>query len=138
MKLLHSLLVATVLFGVTACDDVQGPTISGTITMTPELQNQLGESDTLYILAMPTEQGLPPVAVKRMIGAKFPLDYTFDAQDAIDQKRPFEGQVNVVARIKKSGIASISVPGDMEGAYGKNPVTVGAKDIDFAIDTVKR
>lgn len=136
MQLLRTFFALSLVVGLAGCDDVHGPTISGTITMSAELQNQLGESDTLYILAMPTTAGAPPVAVKRMVGVKFPLDYTFDAQDAIDQTRPFEGEVNVMARIKKSGIASISVPGDMEGAYPRNPVKVGAKDIDFAIDKV--
>lgn len=119
-----------------ACDAPQGPTLSGTVTMPEDLQAKLGESDTLFIIARPAGQTEgPPLAVKRFVGARFPLSYTFDQKDVIQPTQTLAGEVVVKASIHKSGLANIRVAGDMEGEFGK-PVKVGAQDVDFAIDRV--
>ena len=117
------------------CDDAGGKTVSGTIAMSPALQAKLGASDALFIIARRADApGGPPLAVKKIIGMKFPLDYSFAQEDVMMPGTPFDGKVNIVARIRKSGNAMTAMPGDMEGSYPKNPVSVGSKGIDFAID----
>lgn len=137
MTLVKRALVVALL-AVAGCDAPHSPTLSGTLTMPDELQQRLAESDTLFIILEKPGQEGPPFAVKRMVGVKFPLDYTFDQQDMLEQGKPFAGPVNVRARINKSGIANVGVPGDVTGIYPKNPAKVGDTDVDFALDQVVR
>lgn len=119
-----------------ACEAPQGPTVSGTITMPEAMQAKLGESDTLFIVARPVgQQEGPPLAVKRMVGVRFPVAYTFDQQDVLQPTQTLAGELTIKASIHKSGLANVRVPGDMEGEPAR-PVKVGEKDADFAIDRV--
>jgi cytochrome c-type biogenesis protein CcmH len=131
--LLAALLVAPFLGG---CED-SGPAISGTITMAPELQKTLGTSDTLFVVAKPKQAGGPPLAVLRIVGAKFPLDYKITQEDVMMPNTPFQGEVVVEAMIRKSGTVGMAVPGDMEGAFDR-PVPIGTSDVDIAIDKVQK
>jgi cytochrome c-type biogenesis protein CcmH len=47
---------------------------------------------------------------------------------------PFEGEVSVIARIKKGGAAGPAQPGDLEGSYRRNPVKIGEAPIEIVID----
>jgi cytochrome c-type biogenesis protein CcmH len=132
--LLATLLVLPWLGG---CENAGQSSVSGTISMTPELQKTLGASDTLFIVAKPKGGGGPPLAVQRIVGMKFPLDYTFTQEDVIRPGIPFQGEVTVSAVIRKSGFVGMNTPGDMEGAYAK-PVSVGTQHVDFAIDQVNK
>jgi hypothetical protein len=46
----------------------------------------------------------------------------------------FEGEVSVVARVKKGGGAGPAQSGDLEGAYPGNPVKIGGSPIEIVID----
>ena len=120
------------------CDEGSGPSVSGTISLAPEHQKVLGASDTLFVIARPkgAEQG-PPMAVLRIVGMKFPVKYTITQEDVLQPNTPFQGEMTVQAFIKKSGFVGMSTPGDMEGAYDQ-PVSVGATNVDFAIDTISK
>lgn len=131
--LLAALLVLPLLGG---CED-SGPAISGTITMAPELQKTMGTSDTLFVVAKPQQAGLPPLAVLRIVGAKFPLEYRITQDDVLQPNAPFQGEVVVEALIRKSGMVGAPVAGDMEGAFAR-PVAIGASDVDIAIDKVEK
>lgn len=119
------------------CEDAGGPSISGTISMDPKLQQTLGASDTLFIVAKPKDGGGPPLAVQKIVGMKFPLDYKFTQEDVLRPGMALQGDVNISAVIRKSGFVGMNTPGDMEGAYTQ-PVSVGTKHVDFAIDKVNK
>ncbi|MNS14721.1 hypothetical protein D3C72_463430 [compost metagenome] len=134
-KLMMAAVVLLPLLG--GCDEGSGPSISGTITMAPELQKTLGASDTLFVVAKDKQAGAPPVAVLRIVGMKFPMTYKLTQEDVLRPNTPFQGEVTIQAMIRKSGAVGQSSPGDMDGAYGK-PVTVGTQGVDFAIDQVRK
>ena len=122
------------ILGLTACDGAGSDSVSGTISMPPALQKTLGASDTLFITARPAGQvGGPPLAVLKEVGMKFPLAYTIGQEDVMIPGRFFTGKVEVQALIRKSGIVTVPVPGDMRGAVGK-PVDAGSKGVDFVMD----
>ena len=113
-----------------------GDAISGTITIDPALAKHVAPADVLFITArVPGPGGTPGrmVAAKRMDSLKFPLKYTLTPQDVM-MGGPFQGKVNIVARLKKSGAAGPPEPGDLEGQYAKNPATVGDQRVDIIIN----
>ena len=52
------------------------------------------------------------------------------------QGTPFAGKINIIVRLDKDGNPTTRGAGDMTGEYKKNPVEVGSKSIDIAIDQV--
>jgi cytochrome c-type biogenesis protein CcmH len=131
-RLILAALVLMPLLG--GCDE-SGPSISGTITMAPEMQKKLGASDTLFVVAKAKDQPGPPLAVLRIVGMKFPLDYKLTQDDVLRPNTPFTGEVTIAALIRKSGSVGMKTPGDLEGAFTR-PVAVGTQDVDFALDKV--
>jgi len=109
-----------------------GATISGLITVAPELQSKISHPTTVFIIAR-KDVG-PPLAVKKMIDPTFPLAYILSAEDAMFPGTPFQGEVKVTARIDKDGNAGPAQPGDLEGVASKNPARVGDRNVDIVID----
>jgi len=108
--------------------------ISGTISLEPSLLRQVTLGDVLFIMA---RQGPgPPLAVKRIPNPSFPLSYTLGPEDRILADRPFQGEVVVMAVIKKGGAAGPPRPGDLEGTSPKNPVRIGESSVDIVINRV--
>jgi cytochrome c-type biogenesis protein CcmH len=132
--LLLAALVLTPCLG--GCEE-SGPAVTGTITMSPALQQTLGASDTLFIVAKQMQPGVPPLAVLRIVGMKFPLTYKMTQEDVLRPNTPFKGEVKIEALIRKSGMVGMNTPGDMEGAFGR-PVVIGTQDVNFAIDQVQK
>ena len=123
------------MMAVGGCDGGDRSAVSGTITLAPERVAKLGASDTLFILARPADQpNGPPLAVLKMVGMKFPLKYELGQEDVLMPGKFFAGKVQVQAVLRKSGIATLPVPGDVRGVHGQ-AVEPGAKDVDIALDT---
>ncbi|MBI1818870.1 MAG: hypothetical protein HY202_09370 [Nitrospirae bacterium] len=113
-------------------------TISGTISIDPRFANKIDPNAVLFISAKPAEGpqvGVPPLASQRVPNPKFPLTYTLTQQDVIMPGATLSGQLNIVAKLMKSGAAGPMGPGDIEGKYSKNPVTGDQKSIDITLDT---
>lgn len=110
--------------------EVGGPAIAGTISVAPELTGHLGERDVLFIIARKGPG--PPFAVKRILRPRFPLTYRIGPEDMMLAGAPFEGQVNLSARLTTSGGAGAAQPGDLEGEHPTR-VAVGARGVDIII-----
>jgi hypothetical protein len=54
------------------------------------------------------------------------------------QGTPFTGKINITVRVDKDGNPATRGAGDLTGDYKKNPVEVGAKNVDIVIDQVTR
>lgn len=108
--------------------------ISGTISMPAALQSKLGESDALYIVARKANGGPRPLAVQRMVGMTFPVHYTLSQEDVLMPGELLQGKVEMQAIIRRSGVVSLQVPGDMSGSCARNPVAVGDQHADLTID----
>ena len=113
---------------------VGGATISGTITVEPSLAGKLASSDVIYIIARSADRPGPPLAVKQVLNAKFPLQYTLSSADLMMQGASFQGKVNIVVRLDRDGAAGPPQPGDLEGVFAGNPPTVGDHKVDIVIN----
>jgi len=104
-------------------------TVAGTITLAPKLK--AGPSDVLYVMA---KKGKATLAVRRVEKPSFPFDFEISAGDAMMAGGAFEGPVDVVARLSRTGDA-IPAKGDLEGV-ARN-VKVPSKTVKLTIDTVR-
>jgi cytochrome c-type biogenesis protein CcmH len=112
--------------------------ISGKITIDPKLNANTDPNAALFIIARPAASGGgPPLAVKKIDRPTFPIDYTL-SQDNAMMGMPFTGKINITARLDKDSNPVTRTPGDISGDYKKNPVEVGAKNVDVTLDQVAR
>ena len=54
------------------------------------------------------------------------------------QGAPFTGKVTVSVRLDKDANPVTRTPGDLTGEYKKNPVEVGAKNVDIVLDQITK
>ncbi len=103
--------------------------VSGTIRIAPGLR--VGASDVLYVMA---KRGSTTLAVRRIASPSFPLAVEISAADAMMAGGGFEGPVDVVARVSRSGDA-IPAAGDLEGTV--KGVKIPAKGLTLTITSVR-
>ena len=109
--------------------------ISGKITIDPKLKANVDPNAALFIIARPAGgAGGPPLAVKKIDKPIFPLSYSLGQENVMMQGTPFTGKINITVRIDKDGNPVTRTAGDLTGDYKKNPVEVGAKNVDVVID----
>lgn len=112
-----------------AATDAAGPAsstaIDGEVTLSPEIASAVSGSDTIFVIARPTDGGRVPVAVlKRPVGA-WPLRFRLDDSASMNPAQPLSsaGKVVLLVRVSKSGTPGAQ-PGDLEGV--SDPVAPGA------------
>ena len=110
--------------------------ISGKITVDPKLKDKVDSQAVLFIIARPSQGGGAPTAVKKIERPAFPLAYSIGSENSMMQGVPLSGKLNIVVRLDKDGNPMTHQPGDMTGDYKKNPVAVGAHNVDIVIDQV--
>ena len=103
--------------------------ISGTIVLSAKLQ--VSPTDVMYVMA---KKGAATLAVRRVEKPTFPFAFEIGGADAM-AGGTFEGPVDVVARVSRTGDA-IPAKGDLEGV-AKN-VKVNARDVRLTIDSVRQ
>jgi cytochrome c-type biogenesis protein CcmH len=114
-------------------------TISGKITIDAKLKDKLDPQAALFIIARPAGGGGgPPLAVKKIDKPTFPLTYSLGQENVMMQGMPFTGKMNITVRLDKDGNPVTRGPGDLTGDYKKNPVDVGAKNVDVVIDQLSQ
>ena len=114
-----------------------GPSVSGTVSLSPELRAQASPEDTVFIFAKEAPNGRMPLAAERKQVKDLPYQFTLDDSKSMSPQVRLSGakQVVISARISKSGNA-IAQPGDLQGQSA--PVVLGAKDLRIDIrDVVK-
>ncbi|MFN8095621.1 MAG: hypothetical protein U0599_25965 [Vicinamibacteria bacterium] len=104
--------------------------IAGTIKLAPSLK--AGATDILYVMA---KSGASTLAVKRIEKPAFPLAFEIGGADAMMGGQAFEGPVDVVARLSRTGDA-IPSKGDAEGTT--KGVKIPAKGVTVTIDSVRQ
>jgi cytochrome c-type biogenesis protein CcmH len=111
--------------------------IRGTITLDPKLAGKLDSRATLFIIARrPNAEKAPPLAVQKIARPGFPLSYALGAQDVMMQGMAFTGKVNISVRLDKDGNPMTRESGNLFGEHKKNPVELGATNVDVIIDQV--
>lgn len=113
-----------------------GPSVSGTVTIAPELAKRASPDDTLFVFARLPEGGGPPLAVVRAKVGELPLKFKLDDSMAMSPDNRLSGAKRVVitARVTKSG-GVVPQPGDLEGA--SKPVTPGVSGVAVLIDKAR-
>jgi hypothetical protein len=103
--------------------------ISGTIVLSPKLK--VGPADVMYVMA---KKGTATLAVRRVDKPSFPFAFEIGGGDAMMGGAAFEGPVDVVARVSKTGDA-IPAKGDLEGV-ARN-LRVPSKGVSLTIDSIR-
>ncbi len=104
--------------------------ISGTITLSARLSTSA--SDVLYVMA---KKGASTLAARRYDKPSFPFPFEISGADAMMTGIAFEGPLDVVARVSRSGDA-IPAKGDLEGTA--RGVKVPAQGVRLTIDSVRQ
>jgi cytochrome c-type biogenesis protein CcmH len=113
--------------------------ISGTITVDPKLKGRIDANAVLFIIARPAGgAGGPPLAVKKIDKPEFPLQYTLGEQNVMMQGMPFTGKISVSVRLDKDGDPVTLGPGELTGEHKRNPVEVGARNVDVLLDQLAK
>ena len=113
-----------------------GLTITGRVSLSPELTAKASPTDLVFILARAAEGPKMPLAVIRKQVKDLPIEFTLDDSMAMQPQMKLSGfdKVVVVARVSKSG-SPMAQAGDLEGTAGT--VKPGSKGLNITIDTVK-
>lgn len=109
-----------------------GKILAGTVRIAPALAGKIGPGDVLFVFARRGPG--PPLAVKRIANPEFPVSFRLGPEDMVMGGSQFEGEVSVIARVKKSGAAGPVQQGDLEGSHPGNRVTIGGAPIEILID----
>ena len=116
-------------------DAAGGPSVSGTVSLSPELRSQASPQDTVFIFAKAAPNGRMPLAAERKQVKDLPYQFTLDDSKSMSPQARLSGAMQVVisARISKSGNA-IAQPGDLQGQSA--PVAIGVRDLRIDIREV--
>jgi cytochrome c-type biogenesis protein CcmH len=112
-----------------------GPSVRGTVSLSPELRAQASPEDTVFIFAKAAPNGRMPLAAERKQVKDLPYQFTLDDSKSMSPQARLSSATQVVisARISKSGNA-IAQPGDLQAQSA--PVALGAKDLRIDIREV--
>ncbi len=109
--------------------------ISGAITVAPELKDKIGATPLLMIVASnSSDPKQPALVVKREADVIFPYKYKLTAEDITLVGSRFQGKLYVSARIDPAGAVGPPRPGTFGGSYSGNPVAVGSANVDIIIN----
>lgn len=110
-------------------------TISGSVSLRPELAARVKADDTVFIFARAENGSRMPLAILSRKAGELPLRFVLDDTNGMspDMRLSRAAAVKVFARISRSGNASAQ-SGDLEGASG--PVKPGSQGLQIDIDKV--
>ncbi|MEE2804142.1 MAG: c-type cytochrome biogenesis protein CcmI [Pseudomonadota bacterium] len=97
------------------------------VMIDPSLSQQVNQTDTVFIYAVPTDGSKMPAAVARRRAVEFPMRVILDDSLAVMPTHKLSNldQVEIVARISRTGDAQ-ATSGDIIGATG--PISVAVSD----------
>ncbi len=111
-----------------------GPTIEGTVELSPGHAAEAGGRATLYIVArVAGAAGGPPLAVKRIAAPAFPVSFSLGPGDVMMRGSAFEGELDLSARLDRDGDPLTREPGEPAGVYDGNPVKPGARNLTIEL-----
>ena len=108
-----------------------GLPIRGTVRLAPGREESARDA-VLFVIAR-SPGGGPPLAVKRIPGPSFPLEFEVGPGDRMVEARPFVGPLVLVARLDADGNATTRDAGDPQGA-APHPVNPGDSDIELLLE----
>jgi cytochrome c-type biogenesis protein CcmH len=111
------------------------PSVSGQVSVAPEMAANVSASDTLFVFARAEGGPRMPLAVLRGSARQLPLAFALDDSMAMAPNMRISGAaaVRIEARISRSGNA-LPQPGDLVGTSAV--VKPGARDVKIVVDRV--
>ncbi len=110
---------------------LQAKEITGTVSLDAALQDKVAAQTMLFIFARPKGvAGGPPLAVKRLRNVRLPYKFKIGPLDVMIPDTPFEGELDLTARLDSDGNAKAS-PGDIEGTLSTQ---AGTKDLSLVLN----
>jgi len=112
-----------------------GKSVSGVVTVAPEVASRIQAGDTLFVFARAEGGPRTPLAVLRGSAKELPLRFALDDSMAMSPQWSLSGasDVRIEARVSKSGNA-MPQPGDVIGS--SSVVKPGARDVRIVLDKV--
>ena len=110
----------------------EGASLSGVVSVSPELAEGLPVGAVLFIIARVGSAG-PPLAVRRVASPSFPLEFSIGPEDRMIAARPFAGEIQLSARLDQDGNATSRSPGDLQGS-SVGVHAPGASDIEIVLE----
>jgi cytochrome c-type biogenesis protein CcmH len=112
-----------------------GKSVSGVVTVAPEVASRIQAGDTLFVFARAEGRAARPLAVLRGSAKELPLRFALDDSMAMSPQWSLSGasDVRIEARVSKSGNA-MPQPGDVIGS--SSVVKPGARDVRIVLDKV--
>ncbi len=108
--------------------------IQGTIRLADGLEASAPRDGVLFLIARSGDAG-PPLAVKRFASPRFPLRFSIGPDDRMLRALPFQGAMQLSARLDRDGSASSREQGDLQGA-AQGRYEPGARNVEIVIDEV--
>ncbi|MDB4968581.1 MAG: hypothetical protein JWN44_4270 [Myxococcales bacterium] len=110
--------------------------VAGVIKLDGAMKSKVAAGDTIFVVARRYEEGATgpgtPLAVKKLIAGKWPLEFSLDSRDAMLAGTKLSGKVIVTVRVDKDGDAITKNPGDVIGQ--SKPVEPPQKNLVVALD----
>lgn len=106
-------------------------TITGTVSLAPSLRPEVPVGAALFIIARRGDG--PPLAVTRIADPVLPVSFSLGPEDRMLRGVPFEGEVTLLAQLKRDGKAGPPADGDLEGR-APGPVKVGRRGVEIVLD----
>ncbi len=110
-------------------------TVSGTVTLSAALRDQVQATDTVFIFARAAQGSRMPLAIVRKQVKDLPFDFSLDDSTAMSPANTLSGASKIIvgARISKSGNA-MPQPGDLSGQtavvdFGASGLKIEIKDV---------
>lgn len=108
--------------------------IAGVLKLGDKVKDKVKAGATVYLVARSAAGG-PPLAVKRLSAASWPLPFELTSADVMMTGTAFQGKVVISARVDQDGDAMTKEVGDVEGQ--SKPVDVGGAKVEIAMETLR-
>ena len=108
-------------------------TVSGRVSLAPELAARVAADDTVFVFVRSAEGGMPVAALRYRAG-DLPAEFTFENAQRMSQG-PLPAQLAVAARVSREGNATPRA-GDLEGRSAA--VAPDATAVEVLIDRVRQ
>ena len=106
--------------------------LSGSILATPRYQ-KLIETPNMTLFVVAENSGNVPVAVKRFVNPRLPLNWRMGPEDLILPGRDWAGTLSVRVLVNANGKVGELQRGDLHGEH-RHPVHSGDRSVDVVID----
>lgn len=107
--------------------------LSGSVTASPQLQKKT-EHPNLMLFIVVLDAGGIPVAVKRIVNPKLPIDYRMGPEDLVLPGESWQGELQVKVFVNTHGQVGAPLKGDLAGAH-PGRVHSGERRVNVVIDS---